>query len=196
MPRSEPAGRSLRADARRNRELIIAAAEDLFLRDGANASLEEIARRAGVGSATLHRHFPSRKNLLETVYSDHVKELCDAAQALAADHDPAEALIAWLRLIDARAAVNNGLAAAMAASEDGGTPGSLQSCHAMIAAAGGALLQRAIGSGAVRPDVGIHDLLRLVNALARADGGHDRTSEDENRLLMLALTGIMTRPAD
>ena len=196
MPRAEPAGRSLRADARRNRELIIAAAEDLFLRDGANASLEEIARRAGVGSATLHRHFPSRKNLLETVYSDHVKELCDAAQALAADHDPAEALIAWLRLIDARAAVNNGLAAAMAASEDGGTPGSLQSCHAMIAAAGGALLQRAIGSGAVRPDVGIHDLLRLVNALARADGGHDRTSEDENRLLMLALTGIMTRPAD
>ena len=196
MPRAEPAGRSLRADARRNRELIIAAAEDLFLRDGANASLEEIARRAGVGSATLHRHFPSRKNLLETVYSDHVKELCDAAQALAADHDPAEALIAWLRLIDARAAVNNGLAAAMAASEDGGTPGSLQSCHAMIAAAGGALLQRAIGSGAVRPDVGIHDLLGLVNALARAERGHDRTSEDENRLLMLALTGIMTRPAD
>ena len=151
MPRAESAGRSLRADARRNRELIIAAAEDLFLRDGANASLEEIARRAGVGSATLHRHFPSRKNLLETVYSDHVKELCDAAQALAADHDPAEALIAWLRLIDARAAVNNGLAAAMAASEDGGTPGSLQSCHAMIAAAGGALLQRAMVSEPFAP---------------------------------------------
>jgi len=195
MPRAEPARRSLRADARRNRELIIDAAEDLFLRDGANASLEEIARRAGVGSATLHRHFHSRNSLLETVYADHVKELCDTAQALAADHDPAAALIAWLRLIDARAAVNNGLAAAMAASEDGGAPGSLQSCHAMIAAAGGALLQRAIGSGAVRPDVGIHDLLGLVNALARADGGRDRTSEDENRLLMLALTGIMTRPA-
>ena len=125
-----------------------------------------------------------------------LQHLGRAAEALAADHDPAEALIAWLRLINARAAVNNGLAAAMAASEDSGTPGSLQSCHAMIAAAGGALLQRAIGSGAVRPDVGIHDLLGLVNALARADGGHDRTSEDENRLLMLALTGIMTRPAD
>jgi AcrR family transcriptional regulator len=193
MPRAESTGRSLRADARRNRELIIAAAGDLFLRDGANASLEEIARRAGVGSATLHRHFPTRKNLLETVYSDHVRELCDAAESLAADHDPAEALIAWLRLVDARAAVNNGLAAAMAASEDGGTPGSLQSCHAMVAAAGGALLERAISSGAVRSDVDIRDLLGLVNALAGA-GRRGRTSGDENRLLMLALTGIVTRP--
>jgi AcrR family transcriptional regulator len=192
MPQAGPAGRSLRADARRNRELIIAAAEDLFLRDGANASLEEIARRAGVGSATLHRHFPTRKNLLETVYFDHVRELCDAAESLATDHPPAEALIAWLRLVHARATVNNGLAAAMAAGEDGATPGSLQSCHAMIAASGGALLQRAIDSGAVRSDVGIRDLLRLVDALARAGGGHGRTSGDENRLLMLALTGIAT----
>jgi AcrR family transcriptional regulator len=193
MPRAEPTGRSLRADARRNRELIIAAAGDLFLRDGANASLEEIARRAGVGSATLHRHFPTRKNLLETVYSDHVRELCDAAESLAADHDPAEALITWLRLVDARAAVNNGLAAAMAASEDGGTPGSLQSCHAMVAAAGGVLLERAISSGAVRSDVDIRDLLGLVNALAGA-GRRGRAAGEENRLLMLALTGIVTRP--
>ena len=197
MPEAQPGGRSLRADARRNRELIIAAAEDLFLRDGANASLEEIARRAGVGSATLHRHFPTRKNLLEAVYVDHVRELCDAAESLAADHDPAEALIAWLRLVHTRATVNNGLAAAMAAGDDGGTPGSLQSCHAMIATAGSALLERAIGSGAVRRDVGIRDLLGLVNALARGDGGHDRTSGEENRLLTLAITGIMTtRPAN
>jgi AcrR family transcriptional regulator len=195
MPRAEPTGRSLRADARRNRGLIIAAAADLFVRDGANASLEEIARRAGVGSATLHRHFPTRKNLLETVYFDHVRELCDAAESLAADHDPAEALIAWLRLIDARATVNNGLAAAMAVGEDGETSGSLQSCHAMVAAAGSTLLERAIGSGIVRPDVDIRDLLGLVNALARAGGGHDRTA-DENRLLTLAITGIVTRPAD
>jgi hypothetical protein len=124
-----------------------------------------------------------------------VKELCDAAESLAAAHAPAEALIAWLRLLDARAAVNNGLAAAKAAGEDSGTPGSLRSCHAMISAAGGALLERAIGSGAIRPDVGIHDLLGLVNALARVGGGHDRTPDDENRLLTLALTGIVARPA-
>ena len=190
MPEAEPAGRPLRADARRNRELIIAAAESLFLRDGANASLEEIARRAGVGSATLHRHFRSRKNLLETVYFDHVKELCDAAESLAVDHCPAEALIVWLQLVGARATVNNGLAVAMAA-EDDGAAGSLQSCHAMVAAAGTALLQRAIDSGTVRPDIDIRDLLALVNALARADSGHGRTSGDDNRLLMLALTGIM-----
>ena len=197
MPRAEPSGRrALRADARRNRERITAAAEEMFYRDGANASLEEIARRAGVGSATLHRHFPTRKDLLETVYSDHVRELCDAAASLAADHEPAEALITWLRLVDARATVNNGLAAAIAAGDDGGTAGSLQSCHAMVAAAGGALLERAVGSGAVRADVDIRDLLGLVNALARAGGGPGRTPADENRLLMLALTGIVTRPAN
>lgn len=190
MPEAEPGGRPLRADARRNREMIIAAAEEMFLRDGANASLEEIARRAGVGSATLHRHFPSRKNLLETVYFDHVKELCDAAESLASDHGPAEALTEWLRLVGARATVDNGFAVAMAA-EDDGAAGSLQSCHAMVAAAGTALLQRAIDSSAARPDIDIRDLLALVNALARADSGHGRTSGDDNRLLMLALTGIM-----
>ena len=195
MARTEPTtGHTLRADARRNRELIIAAAEDLFLQDGANASLEEIARRAGVGSATLHRHFPARKNLLETVFLDHVREVCDAAESLAADHGPAEALIAWLRLLDAQATVNNGLAAAIAADEDGRAPGSLQSCHEMVTAAGSTLLERAIDSGSVRSDVGIRDLLGLVNALA--GGGRGRTSGEENRLLMLALTGIMARPAD
>lgn len=181
--------RSLRADARRNRQMIVAAAEDLFLRDGANASLEEIARQAGVGSATLHRHFPTRKILLESVYLDHVRELCDAAESLAADHDPAKALIAWLRLVSARATVNDGLAAAMAADGDQAV-GSLQSCHAMVAAAGQALLEEAIDSGAVRQDVDIRDLLGLVNALARAAGGDGRTSRDADRLLMLALTGI------
>ena len=209
MPRAEPAGRALRADARRNRELIVAAAEEVFLQDGENASLEEIARRAGVGSATLHRHFPTRKNLLETVYLDHVKELCDAAGSLAAEHEAAAALIAWLRLVDARAAVNNGLAAAIAADEDAGTSGSIQSCHAMVAAAGGALLEEAIGAGAVRSDIDIRDLLAMVSALARSGGAHGRTPdnrtpdnhppgrhppENENRLLMLALTGIVTRP--
>jgi AcrR family transcriptional regulator len=186
------AKRTLRADARRNREMIIAAAESLFLRDGAEASLEEMARRAGVGSATLHRHFPTRKNLLETVYLDHVKELCDAAESLAADHDPAEALIAWLQLIGARAMVNNALAAAIAADQDGDTPDGLQSCHAMVAAAGSILLDRAMDSGAVRSDVDIKDLLKLVNALALAEGRNGGTPDDENRLLTLALTGIMT----
>jgi len=78
----------------------------------------------------------------------------------------------------------------MAAEEDGGAPGSLQSCRALISAAGTTLLDRAIGSGAVRPDVGIRDLLALVNALTGAGG----TSGDGNRLLTLALTGIMTHP--
>jgi AcrR family transcriptional regulator len=189
MPGTGPGGRPLRADARRNREMITAAAADLFLRDGADASLEEIARRAGVGSATLHRHFPTRKNLLETVYLDHVQDLCNAAESLAAGRSPAEALTAWLQLVAARATVNNGLAAAMAAGDDG-APAGLQSCHAMVAAAGNTLLQHAIRSGTIRPDIDIRDLLALVNALARAGNGD--IPQGESRLLNLALTGIMT----
>ena len=195
MPQAETAGRALRADARHNREVIIAAAEDLFSRHGANASLEEIARRAGVGSATLHRHFRTRKNLLETVFFDHVKDLCDAAESISAAHNPAEALITWLRLVGLRATENNGLAVAITA-EDGGASDSLQSCHAKISAAGSTLLDRAIESGAVRPDVEIHDLLALVNALARAHGEPGHKPGDGNRLLTLAITGIMTSPPE
>lgn len=195
MPHAE---RPLRADARRNRELIIGAAEELFLRDGANASLEEMARRAGVGSATLHRHFPTRKDLLEAVYADHVNELCEAAQTLAADHDPAQALTAWLRLVNVRAEVNNGLAA-LAANEDGTTAGIFQSCHAKVAAAGDALLERAIDTGAVRADVDVGDLLGLASALtrtgrSRSGGAGEAAPGEENRLLTLALTGVLNPP--
>jgi hypothetical protein len=130
------------------------------------------------------------------VNSDHVRELCDAAESLAADHDPAQALIEWLRLVGARATVSSGLAA-MAAGEDGGTPGQPPVLPRDDRRGRGALLKRAIGAGAVRPDVDIHDLLVLVNALARAGGGHGHASADQNGLLMLALTGIVTRrPAD
>jgi len=83
--------KTLRADGRRNRERIVAAAVELVGRDGAQASLEEIARRAGVGSATLHRHFPSRRALLEAVFSAGVEHLCARAAAQPGE-DPGAAL--------------------------------------------------------------------------------------------------------
>src|SRR3954470_24825033 len=80
-PSTKDPAKSLRADGRRNRELLVAAATELIGRDGAQASLEEIARRAGVGSATLHRHFSSRHALLEAVFRDGVAQLCERASA-------------------------------------------------------------------------------------------------------------------
>lgn len=85
---SVPSGRSMRADARRNRDRILAAAGTAIAEHGAEASLEEIARHAGVGSATLHRHFPSRQALLEAVFRDRVEILCAKARDLAASPIP------------------------------------------------------------------------------------------------------------
>jgi len=94
----EPA--PMRSDARRNRERLLAAAMSAFTEKGADdISLEEIARRAGVGIGTLYRHFPTRQSLLESVYRDQVEALCERARALGEEPAPAEALTAWLRAL-------------------------------------------------------------------------------------------------
>ncbi|SDQ62977.1 TetR/AcrR family transcriptional regulator [Quadrisphaera sp. DSM 44207] len=186
--------RALRADARRNRERILAAAEAAFAQHGAEASLEEVARRAGVGSATLHRHFPSRVALLEAVFHDRVEVLCARARELARDCEPATALAAWLRALGAHASATRGLAASLldgaraaGPEEQGGT------CHAMVSDAGGQLLEAARAAGAVRPDVSLDDLLALVNAISLVA----ERSADEGaavRLLDVAIDGMRARP--
>lgn len=95
---ADGAGRPLRADARRNRESILAAAVRVFTAQGLAARMEHIAKEAGVGSATLYRNFPTREALVEAVYRNEVARLCDAAPALLARKPPDEALRAWSRL--------------------------------------------------------------------------------------------------
>ncbi|MBX3261610.1 MAG: TetR/AcrR family transcriptional regulator, partial [Labilithrix sp.] len=114
-------GKALRADGERNRNRILASAAKLIARDGAEASLEEIARRAGVGSATLHRHFPSRRSLLEAVFRDGVARLCARAAAQTGE-DPSAELAAWLEELTVYAATHRGLAAALLAGPDGLAP--------------------------------------------------------------------------
>ncbi len=176
--------RPRRADAARNYDQLVAAASEAFARDGADASLEEIARRAGVGSATLHRHFPSRQALLNAVFHDRVEVLCRQARELAGGSDPGPALTDWLRSVGAYAASTRGLASSLLPATD-------NACHRMMEEAGDELLTRARETGAVRAEVSISDLLTLVVAISMtvehrpgADG-----SEAE-RLLGLALTGI------
>ncbi len=183
--------RPLRADARRNYDRILAVAHEAFARDGADASLEEIARRAGVGSATLHRHFPSRRALLEVVFHDRVEALCATAHELAEDDDPGQALITWLRALGVYASSTRGLAASLLQSTRDAELRTSDSCQAMITDAGSTLLDRARGAGAVRSGVSIGDLLTLVNAISLVTERNADEAE-AHRLLDIAIDGIRT----
>jgi AcrR family transcriptional regulator len=187
-----PAVRGMRADARRNRDRILDAAGAAISQHGVDASLEEIARRAGVGSATLHRHFPSRQSLLEAVFRDRVETLCAMARDLAADLAPETALFTWLRAVGAHAAANRGLAPSLmrGASDGDGDPTLGATCHTMIINAGGALLAGALQAHAVRPGVVITDLLKLVCAISLAAEQEPDGAAEADRLIALAFDGV------
>ena len=178
------AGLPLRADAQRNRVAIIEAAAELLHRDGANASLEEIARRAGVGSATLHRHFHGHRALLEAVFDDRVEQMCAEADRIAEEWPAGDALWVWLRRIAQHCAAEKALAALLR-NVYGDTAAQNRSLG-MLGRAGQGLLDRAAAVGAVRPGVTIEELLLLVNAVADvcSDNGFDI-----DRILDLTWTG-------
>ena len=181
----------MRADARRNRDRILVAAEGEISRHGADASLEEIARRAGVGSATLHRHFPSRAALLDAVFHGRVEALCARAREFdGGNEDPGDALVAWLREVGAYVAATRGLAASLLHGERGEDLPRSETCHAMIAGAGEGLLRRAQKVEAVRSGVSIDDLLALVSAVSLAAEQGPGGEAGADRLLTLAIDGI------
>ena len=184
----------MRADARRNRELLMAAALEAFTERGADdTSLEEIARRAGVGIGTLYRHFPGRTALLEAVYTDQVAALCQRAGELAASRSPGAALAAWMREMVEFGATKQNLTSALAADYDKDAP-VFSACRDDLLAAATALLTRAQQAGAVRPDVRPLDLLRLSHGVAAATARGDDPEQAE-RLLSLMLNGVFTDPA-
>lgn len=169
----------MRADAKRNRDRLVAVASAVVAEQGEGASLEEIARRAGVGSATLHRHFPTRLALLDAIFADRVTALCAKATDLLSTPDPDAALATWLHEIVRHATTNRGLGASL-------LNGTGESCHARILAAGERLVTRAQTHGATRSDVTIEELLKLANGIALAT---DNDAAMAERLLTIALTG-------
>lgn len=181
------AARPLRADAQRSRERLVSAAAEVFLRDGADGSLEEIARSAGVGSATLHRHFPSRWVLLDAVFADTIRALCDEAAVNARTASPAVALDEWLRSVCGYFTKIRGLAAALLQARQDDHPASCEACNQALVEAGEPLLERAIAAGLVRTDVTIEELLTLVGAVAVAAEYGPISGE---RLLSLAFDGL------
>lgn len=177
-----------RADALRNRAAIIEAAAELLHRDGVDASLEEIARRAGVGSATLHRHFRGHRALAEAVFNDRVEHMCAEADRIAEQEPAGRALWVWLRHI-AQHCVSEKALAALLRNAYGDTAAQSRSLS-MLSDAGAALLERAIAAGEAQPDVTLEELLLLVNAVANVCSDNNA---DLDRLLHLAWNGARRR---
>jgi AcrR family transcriptional regulator len=183
----------MRSDARRNRERLLSAATAAFAEHGADAPLEDIARRAGVGIGTLYRHFPTRLALQEGVFRNQVDAVCARGRDLACDPSPGDAFFAWLHALSGYLATKRGLSRALI--ENLGRDSELiSSCSQMMRATAAQLLARAQDAGAVRRDVGDMDVMRLVHGIAVAT---EQTPGDADRLLSLMLDGLRVarRPA-
>ncbi|HEV2375694.1 MAG TPA: helix-turn-helix domain-containing protein [Streptosporangiaceae bacterium] len=180
----------MRADARRNYERLLAAAGTAFAERGADdVSLEEIARRAGVGIGTLYRHFPTRQALLESVYRDQVDALETRAAELIQADDPGKSLAEWVAALVTFGKAKRSLTTAMLEVLDKDSE-LLVSCRAVLCDATDALLERAQQTGAARADVQGTDVIRLAHGVSMAaDMGQDPGQAD--RMLALVLDGLL-----
>lgn len=176
------ARRPRRADAARNFDALVAAGRQAFAEDGSSASLEDIARRAGVGIGTLYRNFPTRDDLIETLYLGEVEALAQAADEVA-DLEPWPALEAWLGRFVAYVGTKHALL-------DGLNREStvLLECRSIMLGAGEPLLERAQAAGDVRPDITIGDVVKLVSGVAAVASFDDDVQR--NRVLGLAINAI------
>ncbi|MFZ3566384.1 TetR/AcrR family transcriptional regulator [Streptomyces sp. BH097] len=182
-----------RADARRNYERILAVAEEEVAARGADASLEQIARVAGVGSATVRRHFPTRRALLEAVSQQRIQTLCARARELDGrdgdDGGSRGALLEWLGEVLAYCVTARGLAAALSYDADHDPVGG-NSCAAALIEAGEPLLRGAAREGAVDSRLTVEDLITLAVGLALATEHHPEPTARAEALLGLAVAGI------
>jgi AcrR family transcriptional regulator len=177
--------RPKRADARRNYETVLAAAREAFATGGESTSLEEIARRAGVGIGTLYRHFPSRQALLEALYMDEVEEVCRSAEALGGA-DPWEAFNGWFERFIAYLRTKRALAGELLNYMDRDAP-LFQACRASLFTSGEPLLKRAQEAGVVRADVEFGEVMQMVMGIAKIPAA-DPAQID--RMLRITLDGL------
>jgi AcrR family transcriptional regulator len=170
--RAKAPGRKPRADAQRNRERILEVAKLAFTRSGANTSLDEVAKQAGVGAGTLYRHFPTRDALLEAVYYSEVAKLAAAERELSGRLPPAEALRAWMLLFVDYIATKQLIAPALNTLL-GGPSKLYEGSRAQITGAIRALVERAVRSGDIRRDLDPFDLLRALIGVSNVASGPD-----------------------
>lgn len=158
---SNPPARKVRADAQRNRQRILDVAKQAFTRDGASASLDDIARQAGIGSATLYRHFATRDALIEAVYRSEVEKLAAAGQHFTAAMPPLEALRAWMLLFIDHVSEKRLILPAMD-SVAGGSMRLIEGARSHIHGTFMRLVKRAIAGGDLRADTDPNDFIRAL----------------------------------
>ena len=179
--------RKQRSDAQRNRERILEVAKQEFTRSGANASLEEIAKKAGVGPGTLYRHFPAREELLMAVYRSEVEKLAAAERTFADTLTPVEALRAWL-LLFVDAVETKHIIAPVLNTLVGDPVKVFETSYAQIHEALRALVKRAIKSGDIRNDLDPLDLLRALVGVANVATSPD-WQQSARRLVEILILG-------
>jgi AcrR family transcriptional regulator len=181
-----------RADARRNYELLLAAAAAAFAEHGADdVSLEEIARRAGVGIGTLYRHFPARQALLEAVYRDQVDGLDALGAKLLTAESPGAALGDWLRAFVAFGRTKRSMSAALI-STIGRDAALISECSVILRRRTEELLGRAQDAGEARQGVQAVDILRLTHGLIMATESAPADPDQQDRLLSLVIGGLLS----
>jgi AcrR family transcriptional regulator len=192
--RAKPSGkteRKPRVDAVRNRERVLEAAKTVFSSGGPDASLEAVARTAGVGIGTLYRHFPTREALFEAVYRREVRHLADLAESLKDEAEPIEALRQWMRSNVRFVATKKGMSEALALAAYKNSELFSDSFDRLTRAVGG-LLDRAIAAGEIRDDITPEDLLRALFGISYT---HDQPGWQKRvlRLVDVFIDGLRKR---
>ena len=187
---SEPS-RKPRADALRNRERVLEAARAVFSAGGPDASLEAVAKTAGVGIGTLYRHFPTREALFDAVYRHEAQQLAALAERLKKEAQPIEALRQWLHALIKFVATKKGMSAALALAVSKDSDLFSYSSDLLMRSAGG-LLDRAIAAGAIRNDIGPEDLVRTLAGMCYT---HDQPGWQKSvlRLVDIFIDGLRNR---
>lgn len=183
--------RPSRADARRNFDRLVAAADAVFSEQGVEAPLDDIAKRAGLGSATLYRHFPTRDALVGAVIWERIAALCHQGAELLAVDPPAAALCTWLRAVIGLTK-RRGLAAALMASKWKDTSELFEACHRALEKTTALLLERAQRDSGIRPDLSVTEVLMFANAIASGVEHSPDPDERADRMLMLLWEGLRT----
>jgi AcrR family transcriptional regulator len=193
-PAAQPSHRELRADARRNRERVLRTAQQLFTTEGLGVSLDEIARRAGVGPGTVHRHFPAKEALYLAVAIDQIEQLVAEAEVLAAADDPA-ALFTLLAKMMANGAENVTVKSALVAAEFDLRIAAPELAADLTRHVAG-LLDRAHAAGAVRPDLTVEEVMALVAGAFAAirHAGAETSRKRSAHIAQIILDGLRPQP--
>nr|WP_039775590.1 TetR/AcrR family transcriptional regulator [Nocardia cerradoensis] len=179
----------MRADARRNRERVLAAAREAFAAEGISVPLDEIARRAGVGPGTVYRHFPTKEALFHAAIVDNIERMIDYARGLETADDPGAAFFALLDHMVAEGGVKRDLADALGGHQMIEITGPTKEFQAAIAR----LLRRAQDAGAIRDDIDFDDLMRVLKGTFA--GTHTATGEQRARAFAVVFDGLRARCA-